>query len=221
MALLEPKKYLEHATAAYKYVKQTMTVGAGNKLVGQPGGPLGILSRRSTLDKARAFTGKREQELDQATAKRIKKYYERLLGLKAADALGSAQLYKHVELMKMHGELLEFNALKAVEYGAGNCEEQSSLTFKFLKDRNVKPLDWMKKEGFFGTGIGNHAFVIIGRDKKTDASNIATWNPEVVYCDPYEDKLGGLDLIRSCFEGETISLLYRWDDFSKPVATVK
>ena len=211
-------QYLEHATAAYKYVKQTMTVGAGNKLRGQPGG---FFSRRSTLDKLRVSTGKREQELDRATAERIKKYYQRLLGLKAPDALGTAGLYQHLEIMKMHGELLEFNALKAIEYGAGNCEEQSSLTFKFLKDRNVKPLDWMKKEGFFGTDYGNHAFVIIGRDKKTDASDIATWNPEVVYCDPYEDKLGGLDLIRSCFEGETISLLYRWDDFPKPVPAVK
>src|ERR1700752_4719209 len=130
--------YLEHATAAYKYVKQTMTVGAGNKLFGQPGGPLGIRSRRSTLDKLRVSTGQREQELDRATAERIKKYYRGLLGLKAPDALGTAGLYKHLEIMKMHGELLEFNALKAIEYGAGNCEEQSSLTFKFLKDRNVK-----------------------------------------------------------------------------------
>lgn len=216
MALMTRQQYLEQATAAYKHVKQTMTVGAGNKILDQPGGVLAIRNRRATITKMRIESDARAAEMDREARKRIDENYDRLLGAGASDALGTARLYKHLELMKMYGDLMELNAAKAVEYGAGNCEEQSSLTFKFLKDRDVKPLDWMKKEGFFGD-LGNHAFVIIGRDKKTDAADVSTWNPEVIYCDPYESKLGGLELIKECFSEDTISLLYRWDEFSKPL----
>jgi len=73
----------------------------------------------------------------------------------------------------------------------------------------------MNQHGYVGSisTLGNHAFVILGRDKKTDASNIATWNKEVVWCDPYEDKIGGLDMIKERFGGKEISLLHRWDTF--------
>jgi hypothetical protein len=98
----------------------------------------------------------------------------------------------------------------ALSYKCGNCEEFSALTFQMLKTNGVRPLDWMKQLGYGNTSWGNHAFVIIGRDDSTTAGDIASWNKEVVWCDPYEKKIGGIKEIKERFEGKKIILRYRW-----------
>ena len=60
-------------------------------------------------------------------------------------------------------------------------------------------------------GLGNHTFVILGRDRLTDPRKIGTWNSQVVWCDPYEGQLGGLPLIRQRFGSETLMLKHRWE----------
>lgn len=61
----------------------------------------------------------------------------------------------------------------------GNCGEFSVLAFMYLYDKGVRPLDWVSLVG------GDHAFVVIGRDAKSDAKNFLTWGVSAVICDPW------------------------------------
>lgn len=61
----------------------------------------------------------------------------------------------------------------------GNCGEFSALAFMYLFDKGIRPLDWMSLVG------GDHAFVVIGRDKKGDVSKPLNWGPSAVICDPW------------------------------------
>ncbi len=221
MALLTYGHYYELATAAYKYVKVALHKGAGNRILSEPGSfqPGFLLSRQSCKNQIRDITSPQKKQMDVDLAKRMedfaaKKWGKDEQGAWLADR-GTLDLYKKTEIMNSMADVIELNAKYALEYACGNCDEFSSLAFKFLKDRDVKPLDFMKQQGLLGSmsTFGNHAFVILGRDKKTDPSDINSWNDEVVWCDPYEDKIGGLDLIKERFSGKEISLLYRWDTF--------
>jgi hypothetical protein len=77
-------------------------------------------------------------------------------------------------------------------------------------DYKVRSLDWMKLGRWRGTDYGNHAFVIIGRKSGTNDRDISTWNDEVVWCDPYERKIGGIKEIKERFGGQKIFSKYRW-----------
>lgn len=61
----------------------------------------------------------------------------------------------------------------------GNCGEFSVLAFMYLYDKGVRPLDWMSLVG------GDHAFVLIGRQSKSDANNVLTWGKNAAVCDPW------------------------------------
>jgi hypothetical protein len=201
------------ASAAYHYVKSMLTIGAGNRILGQPGFKW---SRQRCVDSMREVTGRKQQEMDAELAKKLIAFGEKTWGRDGQGNWkgdpGSRALYTRVQQMNLAGEFIELNAAAALQFKCGNCEEFSSLTFKYLKDHGVQPIDWMKQEGFSGE-LGNHAFVIVGRDKKTAAGDVSSWNKEVVWCDPYEGELGGLDLIKHRFAGEELSVLHRWDVF--------
>lgn len=228
MALLSYSRYFEMAAAAYNYVKTALYKGVGNRILSkvdlseqvlefQPGF---VGTRKSGVNQLRDVTSPLQKQWDNQLAKRLVDYAEKTWGKdeqgKWRAERGTLDLYSKTEIMKSMGEVIEQNAKYALQYACGNCEEFSSLTFKFLKDRDVRPIDWMKQHGYMESvsSFGNHAFVIIGRDKKTDAGNIDTWNKEVVWCDPYEDEIGGLDLIKKRFGGKELSLLHRWDAFA-------
>jgi hypothetical protein len=214
-------QYFSLGTAAYKYVKQAMHKGVANRILGEGGFQPGFIgSRQSCKNDLRKITGPIQTKMDEDLAKRMVNFAMKTWGKDERGRWqtdrGTLDLYAKTETMRSMAEMIEVNAKYALQFACGNCEEFSSLTFKFLKDRDVKPIDWMKQSGFWEavSGFGNHAFVIIGRDKKTDAGNIDSWNKEVVWCDPYEDEIGGLDLIKKRFGGKELSLLYRWDTFA-------
>lgn len=221
MATMTYSEYYANAKAAYDYVKGKMTIGAGNRVIGQPGGILGKHYRSSCVSRLREGTEPLLQKLDDDNVAAMEQYGEKRWGRNPngtfrGDA-GERELYKGSKVKEMHGKAIDVDAAAAEKAGCGNCEEQSSLVFRFLKERSVMPLDWMEEEGILGTGFGNHAFVILGRDKKTDASKVGSWNGEVVWCDPYEGKLGGISLIKSRFGDASLRLLHRFDDFSTPL----
>jgi hypothetical protein len=64
--------------------------------------------------------------------------------------------------------------------GCGNCGEQSALAFTYLEENSVKPLDWMCRAN------GDHAFVVIGRDKHVSEANYNDWGKDAVVCDPWK-----------------------------------
>jgi len=129
-------------------------------------------------------------------------------------AANKAEAGRSPGIRKNSYEHLKTYADYAQMFGCGNCEEFSSLTFELLKQKNVMPLDWMQQGGFlYGLmgSLGNHAFVIIGRNKSTVETDISTWNEQVVWCDPYEKEIGGLDKIKERFSGKVLMHRVRFD----------
>ncbi len=76
---------------------------------------------------------------------------------------------------------IEWKAKIGALAGCGNCDEQASLAFVFLRDRGNRPLDFMT--------VGDHAFVVLGRETGSDHTDYATWGPEAVVCDPWHEKV--------------------------------
>jgi hypothetical protein len=143
-----------------------------------------------------------------------KNWLGQLLNPEAAECVNQIRKEYAGWVKKLGGQtlkIIEVKAWYAQERGSGNCEEYSAVTFNRLKKQGVYPLDWMQQAGWGGGEIGNHAFVVIGLDPDSDATDISTWNSEVVWCDPYEEELGGLKEIKDRFEGKTIWSRFRWD----------
>jgi hypothetical protein len=77
------------------------------------------------------------------------------------------------------GKQLTMLGTRAEHMGCGNCGEQSAMAFLFLKDRGIRPLDWMEATNF------DHAFVVVGRAEGSKDTDIKTWGPAAVVCDPW------------------------------------
>jgi len=61
---------------------------------------------------------------------------------------------------------------------SGNCSEMAAIAFLFLRDRGVRPLEYMCFNG------KDHVFVILGRPASTLVGDFETWAGESVACDP-------------------------------------
>lgn len=72
----------------------------------------------------------------------------------------------------------------AKRMGAGNCGEHAAVAFVYLHEAwRIKPLDYMTYER-----PGDHAFVVIGRDGRSQPSDYHNWGQEAVVCDPWDEK---------------------------------
>jgi hypothetical protein len=83
---------------------------------------------------------------------------------------------------------IDYQWIKAIAAGAatsgcGNCGEQAALAFDYLLQRHIRPLDYMYRTD------GDHAFVLIGRDRRTDVTRPQTWSSDVVVCDPWRGEV--------------------------------
>lgn len=76
----------------------------------------------------------------------------------------------------------ELNADLAARFGCGNCNEQASLAFIYLRDKGVFPLDLVNKQNDF-LNYGGHSFVVIGRIAKKVKPD--EWGSDAVICDPH------------------------------------
>ena len=66
------------------------------------------------------------------------------------------------------------------QYGCGNCMELAAVTFMYLYNLNIGPLDYMALNG------ADHAFVVIGRNRSDDVDTIGRdWDKSAVVCDPW------------------------------------
>lgn len=94
---------------------------------------------------------------------------------------------QEVSLWTATERLIEFRAAAAAVYGAGNCAEQAALAFIYLRDKGIFPLDYMFKPNWVPfLDFGGHAFVVIGRNKGSNAEIPATWGDTAVIADPHE-----------------------------------
>ncbi|MDC9594550.1 hypothetical protein [Xenorhabdus sp. IM139775] len=97
----------------------------------------------------------------------------------------------------------------AIEAGVGNCNEKSQIAFTYLLLRGARPLE--RFVIINDMGISDHAFIVIGRNQG-EPHQSASWNPEAVICDPWDNKAflaNGQNL--STFFNGTLRLMYRYE----------
>ena len=69
--------------------------------------------------------------------------------------------------------------------GCGNCGELPAVTFIYLYNLSIRPLDFMALKP-----PADHAFVVIGRSgSDTDDSFGRNWDSNAVICDPWASEL--------------------------------
>ena len=90
----------------------------------------------------------------------------------------------------------------AIASGVGNCHELAAVAFEWLRLSNVTPIDLMK---FTAQGY-DHVWVVIGRVNQSDMTNLRSWGPDAVWCDPWQGDNGVAFGIRSFVRGEVRNL---------------
>lgn len=70
------------------------------------------------------------------------------------------------------------SARRAKRSGCGNCFEQASLAYLYLKEEGVRPID------LFELARLDHVFVVIGRAGETP-EKVSSWGAQAVVCDPW------------------------------------
>lgn len=152
---------MQAARQANAEVKDKLTMGPGNRWYSHPIAEACVnKTRRASIE-----------ELNRS-AKDIKR--------KAA-AAGQGEA---VEWAKWEGAIAIW-AKNAAKNHCGNCGEHAAVAFIYLRDRGVRPIEYM---GYVSGIFEDHAFVVIGRKAQTDLGNPAKWGADVVICDPYYDK---------------------------------
>ena len=168
------KKYLYIAKEAVSYVKGVMDIGAPNKA--EPWEWYGKITR----------------------------------GLCAGTAVSKGELAKRVgeELARMAAptwkDQLDVEASWAKHFGCGNCGPQSAVAFVFLRNKGVRPLDWMHYNNL------QHAFVIVGRKNESEPGDSRTWGKKAVVCDPWRGQAEpAMPYANIWFVNKTVELLHR------------
>jgi hypothetical protein len=174
--------YLSAAVIANEYVKKKMTIGASNKL-------------RIDFLKAWQCSG------SLVNTGEMRKYVDKQM----TDAINNDTQPVHSPLdynLRFQKIYLEKSAVGAELYGCGNCGEQSAIAFVFLRNQKTFPLDWMEVNNY------EHAFVIIGRARGSDATNPITWGNEAVICDPWRDVVATVTSQKTYFANRRPNWLY-------------
>lgn len=86
----------------------------------------------------------------------------------------------------------ETQAKNAVKFGIGNCYENALTAFNLLLEYPTFGLiDLPKVQGNIIMEIariqdkGDHVFVVLNRDPKSDIKNMSTWGPDAIILDPW------------------------------------
>jgi hypothetical protein len=117
------------------------------------------------------------------------------------------------EEAKRRGELkegdwktyIELMARTAIQIKAGNCGEQSSVAFMYLKEAGIRPIE------YFEYTDRDHAFLILNRRAGTDIANFAEWSENAVVCDPWRDATGVAGMLALWYRSTKVVSRYRLD----------
>ena len=172
--------YLSAAVIANEYVKSKMTIGASNKL-------------RWDFPRAWACSG----SLINTGA--MRKQVDRDLAAAFQNEPDAYELYANIRTQQI---IMEKSAAAAVQFGCGNCGEQSAIAFVYLRQQKTFPLDWMEVNDY------EHAFVIIGRRRGSDPADYRTWGDEAVVCDPWRNVVATVRSEATYFSSRKPNWLY-------------
>lgn len=169
--------YLATAITTVKYVQDKMQFGASNKF---PNLAASMCVGWGGMD------GKMRKDVDKDLEK---------AGFKRGSE-GTPDAWK---------KRIEVEAYNAKSWGCGNCGEQASIAFTYLREHGVRPLDYFEAEGTFT----RHAFVIIGLDPGVDKTDFTKWNKDAIMCDPWRAVADFVTGQASYFSGKTLTHHYR------------
>jgi len=88
----------------------------------------------------------------------------------------------------------------AIQSGVGNCAEQAAITFIYLRDKGIFPIEIAYWGNLFGHQ-GSHSFVILDRSKDSDIRDPNTWGESCVVCDPQMTGLAFPASMATCYFG--------------------
>jgi hypothetical protein len=90
-------------------------------------------------------------------------------------------------------EELRIQATEAKRTRRGNCGENAALTFMFLYEMGVRPIEKVNSSE-------DHGFVVIGR-RNADINDFETWGPDAVVADPWAQGLASGNISRGTYGG--------------------
>lgn len=94
-------------------------------------------------------------------------------------------------------------AQSAREFRIGNCGEHAALAFEYLREKGVRPLDYVVFRN------GDHAFVVLNRKAGTDMADLSAWLPEAVLCDPWRGSAHIGEMARIWYAGRALESKHR------------
>ena len=96
-------------------------------------------------------------------------------------------------------------AQSAREFQIGNCGEHAALAFEYLREKGVRPLDFVTFRD------GDHAFVVINRKAGTDLADLSAWLPDAVLCDPWRGTANIGEMARIWYRNQALQSEFRLD----------
>jgi hypothetical protein len=100
---------------------------------------------------------------------------------------------------------IELMARTGIRIKAGNCGEQASVAFTYLKDQGIRSIEYMEYTD------RNHAFVILNRRGDTNIANFAEWSENAIVCDPWRDAVGLAGMLPVWYHSTKVVSRYRLD----------
>lgn len=171
MPTLTATSYLAYARDAMQYVKSKVTFGSSNK----------FWDNLSTLGITALAVGQ---------AYKIEADY-----LKAANV--PLPTPGHADWSRYGLQYIEAMSQAALTMGAGNCEELAAIAFMYLRNRGIRPLDYMMIPD-------RHAFVVLGADVRPANSNFLAWTAgQAMVCDPWAGRCEPADRLSIRYPSET------------------
>lgn len=100
---------------------------------------------------------------------------------------------------------IELMARTGIRIKAGNCGEQSSVAFMYLKEMGVRSLDYMEYTD------KDHAFLVLNRRADIDIADFKAWSEGAVVCDPWRDATGIAGMLPVWYKTTNVVSRYRLD----------
>jgi len=136
------------------------------------------------LKRAEAKAGKYKNADDQLLYDETRKRIDQALE-EASARQGGGKIPKLDEL--------RIQANEAKRTRRGNCGENAALTFLFLYDMGVRPIEKVNSSE-------DHGFVVIGR-RNADINDFETWGPDAVVADSWAQGLASGNISRGTYSG--------------------
>jgi len=118
---------------------------------------------------------------------------------------------KNILKMRNTGEWAEFNAVKGLKFGVGQCSELSAFAFYLFLEYPVtenkikieKPISIERVQ----LDKEDHTWLILNRDKTTCLQNFSSWNDDTLFVDAWTQQIFSKKQMLATYTAEEIKLI--------------